>query len=157
MTSVSISLVSAKDQEEFLAAVAASGALHQHWVSPPNNAAAFAKHLQKYSAENNESFVASDANGDLLGCININAIVRGAFQSAYLGYDAFAPHSGTGAMKQALSTVITHAFADLRLHRLEANIQPENSSSIGLVKALGFRREGFSPPIPEDQRPMAGS
>ena len=41
--------------------------------------------------------------------------------------------------------VITHAFHKMKLHRLEANIQPGNSASTALVKALGFRREGFSP------------
>jgi ribosomal-protein-alanine N-acetyltransferase len=34
---------------------------------------------------------------------------------------------------------------ELGLHRLEANIQPENLASIGLVRRLGFRREGMPP------------
>jgi ribosomal-protein-alanine N-acetyltransferase len=33
----------------------------------------------------------------------------------------------------------------LRLHRVEANIQPRNRASIALVKSLGFRQEGYSP------------
>jgi [ribosomal protein S5]-alanine N-acetyltransferase len=33
----------------------------------------------------------------------------------------------------------------MKLHRLEANIQPSNTRSIRLVKRLGFRREGHSP------------
>jgi ribosomal-protein-alanine N-acetyltransferase len=41
--------------------------------------------------------------------------------------------------------VITHAFNEMKLHRLEANIQPANAASRALVKALEFRREGFSP------------
>jgi ribosomal-protein-alanine N-acetyltransferase len=35
-------------------------------------------------------------------------------------------------------------FGDLGLHRVEANIQPGNTRSIGLVQRLGFEKEGFS-------------
>ena len=38
-----------------------------------------------------------------------------------------------------------HAFGELKLHRLEANIQPQNQRSIELAKRSGFRREGYSP------------
>ena len=48
-------------------------------------------------------------------------------------------------MKQGLSQVLTHAFGRMKLHRLEANIQPGNAASKALVKKLGFCREGFSP------------
>ena len=65
--------------------------------------------------------------------------------SAYLGYYAFVPHAGRGLMRQGLSQVITHAFKTMKLHRLEANIQPRNIRSRALVKKLGFQREGISP------------
>ena len=48
-------------------------------------------------------------------------------------------------MKDGLAQVITHAFTVMKLHRLEANVQPGNVSSKALVKTLGFRREGLSP------------
>jgi ribosomal-protein-alanine N-acetyltransferase len=67
------------------------------------------------------------------------------FLSGYLGYFAFKGHEGQGLMKHALKLVTKHAFGQLRLHRLEANIQPGNVASIGLVTACGFRQEGFSP------------
>jgi ribosomal-protein-alanine N-acetyltransferase len=48
-------------------------------------------------------------------------------------------------MTEGLRAVVTHAFRKLRLHRLEANIRPDNESSRRLVQWLGFRNEEFSP------------
>ena len=77
--------------------------------------------------------------------VNVSEIVRAALQSAYLGYYAFRPHTGQGFMTEGLALVVRHAFRRLGLHRLEANIQPENLASRRLVRRLGFRKEGFSP------------
>ena len=48
-------------------------------------------------------------------------------------------------MKLGLQQVISIAFKKLKLHRLEANIQPKNKTSVSLAKACGFKKEGFSP------------
>lgn len=48
-------------------------------------------------------------------------------------------------MSAGLKLVLKKVFNELQLHRLEANIQPENMTSIWLVKKNGFRYEGFSP------------
>ena len=45
--------------------------------------------------------------------------------------------------------MLRHAFDTLRLHRLEANIQPSNQASIALVRRAGFTREGFSRRYPK--------
>jgi [ribosomal protein S5]-alanine N-acetyltransferase len=50
---------------------------------------------------------------------------------------------GQGLMPDALTAVINHAFNDLRLHRIEADVDPRNSASLRLLERLGFRREGY--------------
>ena len=81
----------------------------------------------------------------IVGALELSQIARGNFQSAFLGYHVGAPFRGKGYMTEALQLAMRHAFRVLKLHRLEANIQPTNKPSIVLVKRLGFRREGYSP------------
>lgn len=123
-----------------------SRALHKGFVSPPATPEAYRQYISSLRRKNRTGFLVtlSDTD-DIAGVINVNEIVLGLFQSATLGYYAFAPHAGQGFMGQGLRLVIRHCFGDLRLHRLEANIQPDNERSIALVKPLGFTKEGFSP------------
>lgn len=81
----------------------------------------------------------------LLGAINLTEIVRGVFQSGYLGYYIGAQFAAQGYMTEALQMMLRTAFRQLRLHRVEANILPDNRPSLALVKRAGFRREGYSP------------
>ena len=85
------------------------------------------------------------SSGELAGVINLNEIVRGLFQSAYLGCYAFLPHVGRGYMGEGLLLILHRAFGEMRLHRLEANIQPDNKASLAFFRRAGFRREGYSP------------
>jgi ribosomal-protein-alanine N-acetyltransferase len=136
---------SRRRQDEFLRAVARSRTLHGHWASPPRTGEAFAAYLKRIKQPAYIGYwVRTEAN-ELAGVININEIVRGTFRSGYLGYYAFVPHNGRGYMTEGLCAVVAQAFRKLRLHRLEANIQPDNESSRCVVRRLGFRNEGFSP------------
>ncbi len=138
--------VEASDQEVFLAAVHRSRSLHGAWVAPPRDADAFARYVERFTPPAHFGFVVFDAkSGELAGAINLTNIVRGAFQSGYLGYFGFSGFEGQGYMKAGLRAVVRKAFQDIGLHRLEANIQPGNLSSIGLVQACGFTLEGYSP------------
>ncbi|MBL1098455.1 GNAT family N-acetyltransferase [Streptomyces coffeae] len=106
---------------------------------------AFESRLGRFEEPTHEGFVIClHGNGAILGGVNINNIVRGALQSGTLGYTAYASTTGRGYMTEGLGLVVQHAFGDLGLHRLEANIQPDNTPSLNLVKRLGFQREGYS-------------
>ena len=124
------------DEATFLAAVRRSRKLHHPWVSPPATARAFRAYLTRQrSASHAAFFVWSRAHDDLVGVVNLSEIVRGNFQSAYLGYYAFAPYARRGLVREGLAQVITHAFKRLGLHRLEANIQPGNIASRALARS----------------------
>lgn len=136
---------SARDERKFLEAARRSRAFLRRWSPPPGTAAAYRAYMRRLGKPSHEGrFVVLRESGDLVGVINVSEIVRGPFRSAYLGYYAFVPHAGRGYMTEALTLALRWAFGGLRLHRVEANIQPGNQPSRALVRGLGFRREGFS-------------
>ena len=138
--------VASHDGPGLVAANLASIALHEPWVSPCRDRDAFEAYRAACDGERKIGFIARErASGAIIGVVNASEIVRGAFQSAYLGYYGMAGFEGRGLMREALALVIAECFGPLGLHRLEANIQPANRRSLALVQALGFRNEGFSP------------
>lgn len=136
----------AADEPAFLDAVQRSRRLHGRWVHPPSTQQAYATWLARAAqADHAARLVCLRATGELAGAIVVSNIVRGALRSGYLGYYAFADFEGRGFMRAGLQALVRQAFGALRLHRLEANIQPGNTASLALVRACGFAREGFSP------------
>lgn len=137
------------DQRSFIGATRQSRTLHRRWVQPPETATAFAAYVERYaavdSAARNVGFLVLRSDDDALaGAVNFSEIIRGGFQSAYIGYYAFAPLAGHGYMSEAMMLALDFAFYALKLHRLEANVQPANSRSLALAERIGFAREGYS-------------
>jgi RimJ/RimL family protein N-acetyltransferase len=62
---------------------------------------------------------------------------------AELGYALGREHWGKGYMREALTALLGYAFGELNLHRLEADVDPRNASSIKTLERLGFLREGY--------------
>ena len=105
----------------------------------------FASYISQCKRNDYESmFVCRIEDNSIVGAISLSEIVRGVFQSAYLGYQVGAPFAGQGYMTEAIQLVVRLAFDVMKLHRLEANIQPGNLASIALVKRAGFTKEGYS-------------
>ena len=143
---VALRVLERADRPEFLRLAAESRDLHRPWTYPPERADQFE---ELYARSRREDCVCLLAclrdGGDIAGVLIVSQIVRGAFQSAYLGYYAHQRHAGNGYMREAMLQTVDHAFGPLALHRLEANIQPANRASVALARSAGFRLEGFSP------------
>ncbi len=136
----------AEDQRELTTKAKRDTAFHQPWVSPPLTAESFKVRLANGLPETHRKIaVCLKSSNELVGVVNISEIVRGALQGGYLGYYGFSDFSGQGFMTEGLKLVAKYAFTVLKLHRLEANIQPKNLASIALVQRCGFSSEGYSP------------
>lgn len=137
----------AGDQDEFIGRMRASRRMLRPWITNmPETPERYTAYLARVDDPRAALFFACrQEDGAIVGFLNISEIVRGPFKSAFLGYGGVAEFAGQGYMTEALRLVLREAFTTLGLHRLEANIQPGNTSSIALVKRCGFELEGFSP------------
>jgi [ribosomal protein S5]-alanine N-acetyltransferase len=146
MSRVRLSRVTGADAADIIAANRESQAHHRPWVSSFTDQAGFDAWCSRSLTGAHVGLVAREAiSNGIVGIINLNEIVMGAFQSAYLGYWGMVRFARRGLMTEALRLAVDFAFGELGLHRLEANIQPENTASIALVRRLGFQKEGLSP------------
>jgi ribosomal-protein-alanine N-acetyltransferase len=81
-------------------------------------------------------------NGEFAGEINLSAVQRGPFQSAYVGYWIDEKQAGHGYMPESVVVLARFAFEELHLHRIQISIIPRNSASRRVVEKLGIRDEG---------------
>ena len=138
--------VARRDAAALIEANRDSIALHRPWVRPFTDEAGFDAWFQRLLGGPMAAWVAREkATAQITGVVTLSEIVGGGFQNAYLGYYGSRATAGRGWMTEAVRQACRLAFDELGLHRLEANIQPENAASIALVRRIGFRLEGFSP------------
>ncbi len=142
---VSLREIKQNDKEAFLLAMQASQSFHYPWVKAPLTPEEFEQYFQRCQQERNKGYVICDSLDNIAGVFNLNEIVQGGFQNAYLGFYTVTRFAGQGFMSAGLKLLLNQFFNELGLHRIEANVQSENISSINLVKNNGFRYEGYSP------------
>jgi ribosomal-protein-alanine N-acetyltransferase len=136
----------ARDRDEFIALMRVSRSFHRPWATAPTDDDRFAAYLADSRRPDFEAMLlCRQEDLAILGFLNLSQIVRRSLQSAYLGYAAGQPYAGQGYMREGIQLVLRYGFGELKLHRIEANIQPGNLASIALARGAGFRREGFSP------------
>jgi [ribosomal protein S5]-alanine N-acetyltransferase len=146
MVRVYLRAPAARDRDEFLELNRKSARHFRGLASPMISPRAFSAYLKRSNTPEFAGMLICRRNDDaIVGCVNLSQIVRGVFQSAYMGYQVFAPYARQGYMTEAMPLVLRLVFRTLKLHRVEANIQPTNAASLALVRRAGFHREGYSP------------
>jgi hypothetical protein len=90
----------------------------------------FVTYVKLSQQANKKSYLVYNNENHIVGVFNLSEIVRGLFQSAYLGFYAVADYAGQGYMSAGLKLVLEKSFTELALHRIEANVQPQNTNSI---------------------------
>lgn len=80
--------------------------------------------------------------GELIGKVACMEVTRGLSHTCYLGYGINNRYWGQGYGKEAVNGLIKMAFKNLKLHRVEAGIEPQNRRSLRLAKSVGLRKEG---------------
>lgn len=134
------------DTSEFVAASIASSDLHHPYVHPPLNETEFRAWLLRGQRADIEQYLICDRMDDeIVGFVNLNNIIRGNLQQAFIGYAGMAGHERQGHTTAGVELALRAAFTVTRLHRVEANIQPGNIASRRLAIRAGFRLEGYSP------------
>ncbi|WP_186403987.1 GNAT family N-acetyltransferase [[Actinomadura] parvosata] len=146
---VTLRRITGRDQDEWLERVRAGVDQHRARMTLPATPEDFQAFVDRFDEGRTAEglLVCLRDTGAIAGNININSIIPGRAQTGSLGYAAFAPYAGRGYMTEGLGMVLRHAFEELRLHRLEAQIRPDNHASIRLVQRYGFRYEGYSPDL----------
>lgn len=134
-----------KDCNEFIELARKSVRFHRGLANPPKQKQKFVEYIDRCSQPDFEGMlICRIEDNRVTGAINLSQIFRAGFQNAYMGYFIGEPFAGKGYMKEALQLMLRHTFKCLKLHRIEANIQPKNIASIALVKRSGFTLEGYS-------------
>lgn len=137
--------VESRDRKKIVRLAYNSTSLHHPWIETPTSNALFNQYLDRIRGKNaTGSVVCLKRNDEIIGVINLNEIVLGAFRSARVSYYVCHEYQGHGLMTEGLNLFTSDAFLTQGLHRIEAAIQPQNTLSKRLVTRCGFQYEGLA-------------
>ncbi len=135
-----------RDRDEVIAMNRVSARLYRGFATPMVDPPVFSAYVARCRKPDFVGMLVCRIEDEaIVGVVNLSQIVMGGFRSAYMGYQVFAPYAAQKYMTEAMPLALRVVFRTLRLHRVEANIQPENVPSLALVRRAGFEREGYSP------------
>ncbi len=79
---------------------------------------------------------------NLIGTIGFWRIIKVHYR-AEIGYILHPEYWGKGITQEAMTAVIKYGFKQMKLHSVEANVNPYNAASIRLLKKNGFVKEAY--------------
>ena len=144
---LSLRAISASDVDDFYA-VYSNPEVMRYWSTPPLANRDAASQLIKEIGEDVASHnilkwgIALNSDDKLIGSVTLFHLDF-THCRAEVGYAQGRAYWGKGYMQEALRAVLTYAFEDLKLHRIEADVDPRNDPSVRTLERLGFQREGY--------------
>ena len=99
--------------------------------------------LARQLADDTHPFAILD-DDEIAGTINLFHIVRESLQSGTIGYWVDGRRNGRGLATGAIGEILSYAFGDLELHRVEAATLVDNVSSQRVLEKNGFERIGLA-------------
>ena len=143
--------IQSEDRDEYVRVHEVSADFYSNWIPArvPDVTWGdwFDKELGKASKDNHLRLVGVIPSGRIAGFFNLGEIVRGFFQSGYAGWRTNVEFSRQGYAVEGVTALLDLAFSShggLGLHRVQANVIPENLPSIRLAERVGFRKEGLA-------------
>ena len=110
----------------------------------PRTFGSMVRQMHASAREGRQLPFAIDHEGEFCGQVTVNNIIRGSAQFGSIGYWIDERLAGRGIVPVAVALVIDHCFTQVRLHRIEVAIRPENTASLRVVEKLGIPEFGFA-------------
>jgi RimJ/RimL family protein N-acetyltransferase len=133
---------------EELYAIFSDPRVMRYWSTPPlqnrDEAIALLREIQTSNRQGSilKWGVALKPNDNLIGTVTLFNMDRSNGR-AEIGYAQATAYWGKGYIHEALQALLNYCFEDLKLRRLEADVDPRNNPSIRTLERLGFQKEGF--------------
>ena len=136
------------DDVDALYAMYSDPEVMRYWSRPPMTARAeaeaqLARYAEGFATRGGLTWaITTQADDALVGTCALFHLDP-MHRRAEIGYALRADHQGRGLAREAVALLLDWSYGTLGLHRVEADIDPRNLASRGLLLRLGFRSEGL--------------
>ena len=113
-------------------------------TSAPRTFRALVRDLRRQARDNRALPFAVTVENVFAGQVTVTNIVGGSARWAQVGYWVDRRYAGQNVIPTAVALVVDYCLLELRLHRIEVAIRPENTASLRVVEKLGLTEVGYA-------------